>query len=40
MKVKPYQNDLTEHEQNDLFEEFADICWETYSLIRRHLEYE
>ena len=24
------QNDLTEYEQDNLFEEFADICWETW----------
>ncbi len=28
--VYAYQNDLTEYEQNNLFEEFADICWETW----------
>ena len=28
--VYAYQNDLTEHEQDDLFEEFADACWEVW----------
>ena len=28
--VYAYQNDLTDYDQDNLFEEFADACWETW----------